>query len=145
MTDLPRDQEELVPRELFGGALALGIPARFVDVSNFRPVPDNQEVQISSCERFIIRYQRSKCSHLLCSGLASQVFTYASVDQSFVVEVLVRSVYAAASYFASARPSEGAPRRSASQQQTRSAWRCTCVTLQSKEAQYPTSSRASKG
>ena len=31
-------------RELFGGAILASFPARYVDVSDFRPVPDNQEV-----------------------------------------------------------------------------------------------------
>lgn len=37
--------EILIPRHLFGGAMDLSLPARFVDVSDFRPVPDNQEVR----------------------------------------------------------------------------------------------------
>eukprot|EP00197_Chlamydomonas_leiostraca_P012914 CAMPEP_0202864604 /NCGR_PEP_ID=MMETSP1391-20130828/4776_1 /ASSEMBLY_ACC=CAM_ASM_000867 /TAXON_ID=1034604 /ORGANISM="Chlamydomonas leiostraca, Strain SAG 11-49" /LENGTH=189 /DNA_ID=CAMNT_0049544361 /DNA_START=94 /DNA_END=660 /DNA_ORIENTATION=- len=36
--------EALVKRELYGGAIELHIPARFVDISDFRPVPDHQEV-----------------------------------------------------------------------------------------------------
>ncbi|CAG9465876.1 unnamed protein product [Pedinophyceae sp. YPF-701] len=35
---------ELVQRELYGGAISLRIPSVFVDVSDFRPVPDHQEV-----------------------------------------------------------------------------------------------------
>jgi hypothetical protein len=31
-------------RELFGGAITVDFPIRLVDVSDFRPVPDNQEV-----------------------------------------------------------------------------------------------------
>eukprot|EP00029_Vermamoeba_vermiformis_P005785 TRINITY_DN2102_c0_g1_i1.p1 TRINITY_DN2102_c0_g1~~TRINITY_DN2102_c0_g1_i1.p1 ORF type:complete len:193 (-),score=62.05 TRINITY_DN2102_c0_g1_i1:164-742(-) len=31
-------------RQLFGGALVAGVPTRFDDVSDFRQVPDNQEV-----------------------------------------------------------------------------------------------------
>lgn len=31
-------------RELFGGAITVDLPTRLVDVSDFRPVPDNQEV-----------------------------------------------------------------------------------------------------
>lgn len=37
-------EEVMAPRSLFGGAIELGIPERFVDVSEYRPVPDNQEV-----------------------------------------------------------------------------------------------------
>jgi hypothetical protein len=36
--------EELVPRDLYGGALTIALPARFVDVSQWRQVPDHQEV-----------------------------------------------------------------------------------------------------
>lgn len=34
-----------MPRQLFGGAVDLSLPARMVDVSDFRTVPDNQEVR----------------------------------------------------------------------------------------------------
>lgn len=34
--------------ELYGGAIITQLPERFVDVSDFRPVPDHQEVQQSS-------------------------------------------------------------------------------------------------
>ena len=34
--------EPFVERELFGGAILASFPARYVDVSDFRPVPDNQ-------------------------------------------------------------------------------------------------------
>ena len=38
-------ESEVIPvRQLFGGAIDMCIPARLVDVSDFRPVPDNQEV-----------------------------------------------------------------------------------------------------
>ena len=30
-------------RQLFGGAIDVQLPSRFQDVSEFRPVPDNQE------------------------------------------------------------------------------------------------------
>lgn len=35
---------ELRERELYGGAVTMGIPDAFMDVSDFRPVPDHQEV-----------------------------------------------------------------------------------------------------
>lgn len=54
--------EELEARQLFGGMVSIQCPSRFVDVSDFRPVPDHQEV------------------------LAD-----ASADQSVIVEILVRS------------------------------------------------------
>jgi hypothetical protein len=55
----PPPPEPLVPRALFGGALAVALPARFVDVSAFRQVPDTQEV-----------------------------FSDAATDQSIIVELL---------------------------------------------------------
>ena len=39
--------EPILPRQLFGGAVELSVPARMVDVSDFRTVPDNQEVRAS--------------------------------------------------------------------------------------------------
>lgn len=36
--------EPTVRRELFGGAVSCDFPTRWIDVSDFRPVPDNQEV-----------------------------------------------------------------------------------------------------
>lgn len=42
-------EEQLVPRALFGGALEMDIPVRFEDISDFRPVPDHQEVRVCSC------------------------------------------------------------------------------------------------
>jgi Ran-interacting Mog1 protein len=47
---------------LFGGAANFALPDRMRDVSDFRPVPDHQEV-----------------------------FTDASVDQSVIIDILVRS------------------------------------------------------
>lgn len=37
----------LKPAELFGGAITTVVPESFVDASNFREVPDNQEVFVS--------------------------------------------------------------------------------------------------
>eukprot|EP01147_Barroeca_monosierra_P003524 gene3524-6142_t len=51
--------DSLVARQLFGGAMSIEIPRRFVDVSQFREVPDNQEV-----------------------------FADGSTDQSFIIELL---------------------------------------------------------
>lgn len=36
--------DTLVPRQLFGGAASLWLPQRFADISDFRPIPDHQEV-----------------------------------------------------------------------------------------------------
>lgn len=35
---------EVTQRELFGGAMRISLPSRFMDVSDVRPVPDHQEV-----------------------------------------------------------------------------------------------------
>ncbi|PSC69030.1 putative ran guanine nucleotide release factor [Micractinium conductrix] len=51
--------DTLVPRQLFGGAASLWLPQRFADISDFRPIPDHQEV-----------------------------FADANVDQSLVVEIV---------------------------------------------------------
>lgn len=39
--------EQLTTRALFGGAIEMSLPQRFVDVSDYRPVPDHQEVHLS--------------------------------------------------------------------------------------------------
>jgi hypothetical protein len=39
--------EQLITRALFGGAIEMSLPQRFVDVSDYRPVPDHQEVHLS--------------------------------------------------------------------------------------------------
>ena len=57
------EDRSLPLRQLFGGAVIMGIPARLVDVSDFRPVPDNQEV--------------------LADG---------STDQSVIVEIMVSDI-----------------------------------------------------
>jgi len=36
--------EELAERDLFGGAITMACPTRLTDVSDFRPVPDSQEI-----------------------------------------------------------------------------------------------------
>lgn len=40
--------EQWERRELFGGAITAELPARLTDVSDFRPVPDHQEVRCST-------------------------------------------------------------------------------------------------
>ncbi|EFN58622.1 hypothetical protein CHLNCDRAFT_140842 [Chlorella variabilis] len=52
--------DTLVDHELFGGAVGCSFPQRFIDISQFRPVPDHQEV-----------------------------FSDASLDQSLVIEIVV--------------------------------------------------------
>ncbi|EIE24757.1 Mog1p/PsbP-like protein [Coccomyxa subellipsoidea C-169] len=56
---MDQSAEPLQQVQLFGGAAEIAVPSRFEDVSNIRPVPDNQEV-----------------------------YSDASVDQSIVVEVV---------------------------------------------------------
>ncbi|BDA49170.1 probable ran guanine nucleotide release factor [Coccomyxa sp. Obi] len=51
--------EPLQAVQLFGGAAEIALPSRFADVSNVRPVPDNQEV-----------------------------YTDANIDQSLIVEIV---------------------------------------------------------
>ena len=34
----------LIRRDLFGGAMEIQMPGRLMDISEFRPVPDHQEV-----------------------------------------------------------------------------------------------------
>lgn len=37
--------DTLVQRQLYGGAAQLAVPQRFADISDFRPIPDHQEVR----------------------------------------------------------------------------------------------------
>ena len=37
--------DSLQQRELYGGAMSIALPQRFVDISDFRPIPDHQEVR----------------------------------------------------------------------------------------------------
>jgi hypothetical protein len=57
------DLQTLERRELFGGALEVHLPSRFIDISSIRDVPDNQEI-----------FADSK-----------------STDQSFIIELLSMS------------------------------------------------------
>jgi hypothetical protein len=51
-----REMEDPIrPHKLFGGAIDLAFPDRFVDVSEFRSVPDNQEVGLAGCSMPIVR------------------------------------------------------------------------------------------
>lgn len=42
---MDQPSEILQTVQLFGGAAEIALPSRFTDVSNVRPVPDNQEVE----------------------------------------------------------------------------------------------------
>ncbi|KAL6076388.1 RAN guanine nucleotide release factor [Balamuthia mandrillaris] len=44
MQTTTQPKEQFTARPLFGGAMTCVVPTRFVDVSDIRPVPDNQEV-----------------------------------------------------------------------------------------------------
>lgn len=39
------EEEQFKSRELFGGAILIDVPARFADISDYRPVPDHQEAR----------------------------------------------------------------------------------------------------
>ncbi len=54
--------EDVQTHQLFGGAMEMAFPQRLIDVSDFRPVPDHQEV-----------------------------FADGGEDQSLIVEILVSS------------------------------------------------------
>ena len=60
--------EQLLTRALYGGAIELDIPQRFQDVSDFRPVPDHQEVQqlVFAMQR-CIWWQKYVMNVLCCS------------------------------------------------------------------------------
>ncbi len=40
--------DAFIPRDLFGGALQISLPARLEDVHLYRPIPDNQEVFVDA-------------------------------------------------------------------------------------------------
>lgn len=50
----------LVNRQLFGGAIELAFPQELIDISDFRPVPDHQEVSCS--------YVCTFAPHHACAG-----------------------------------------------------------------------------
>ncbi|KGG50833.1 hypothetical protein DI09_53p50 [Mitosporidium daphniae] len=41
------DEPKLMPKKLFGGALQVALPSGFIDASQFRQIPDHQEVYLS--------------------------------------------------------------------------------------------------
>ena len=79
--------EQLISRSLFGGAIEMEIPARFEDVSDFRPVPDHQEVRMCCV---LVEPQRLK-PYTRSANL--QVWTDASLDQSLILEIVVSSMF----------------------------------------------------
>ena len=87
-------EQHLVCRQLFGGAIKLICPQEMLDISDFRPVPDHQEViLIHDVAQAMKRTQKyTKCICDMCADDASchvQVFADGAKDQSLVVEILV--------------------------------------------------------
>lgn len=102
--------DTLVPHLLFGGACDMAFPDRFTDVSDFRPVPDHQEVramcsmrgwEVAAGEVAGRHWRGRQCGRgrgEAASGQArslphrhpqAQVFADASLDQSLIVEIMV--------------------------------------------------------
>ena len=88
---------------LFGGAMECELPERFLDVSDFRPVPDHQEVRWNAVDdadvsmRAHVMNTAYGCGLArLCAGPATtrhpepraQVWAEASTDQSIIVEIV---------------------------------------------------------
>ncbi len=66
--------EPLEQRPLFGGAMQISLPARMLDVSDFRPVPDHQEASTTrviqstrAVDRSCISYSHHACIMLSAS------------------------------------------------------------------------------
>lgn len=74
------------PRGLFGGAITALIPQRFKDVSQFRQVPDNQEVWFDCV---IVRIPIFGATDVMI--LLDQVFVDADADQSIIIEIVERA------------------------------------------------------
>ena len=74
-------------RTLFGSAIEIALPARFEDVSDYRPVPDHQEVRQTNQPALQVCFTKGLCSF----DLNLQVWTDAGLDQSLLVEIVVRT------------------------------------------------------
>ncbi len=61
-----------MPRGLFGGAITLSLPQRFLDVSDFRPVPDNQEARAPTDSGCCIAPQKGHSREDVWSGRCTQ-------------------------------------------------------------------------
>ncbi len=62
------DNDPWLVRQLFGGAVSLSVPARLVDVSDFRPVPDNQEVLADGATDQSVIVEIMVSSHVIGQG-----------------------------------------------------------------------------
>ncbi|KAL9650603.1 hypothetical protein ABK040_006404 [Willaertia magna] len=58
------------PRGLFGGALTISIPERYLDASNFREIPNNQEVFTDNLEIQSTSSQSTGCPTLIVEILS---------------------------------------------------------------------------
>lgn len=94
--------DTLQTRPLYGGAASLAFPQRFVDISDFRPIPDHQEARPTGpMQRCAVQHswppppplpQCARLSSCCCRPLFTlQVFADASLDQSLTVEIVVRT------------------------------------------------------
>jgi hypothetical protein len=73
------ENERIVRRHMFGGAISLEMPERFVDVSSVRPLNDSQ------VNTFHFRIAFCRLTHLLKE---QECWVDADTDQSIVVEIL---------------------------------------------------------
>lgn len=86
--------EPLNEIKIFGGAISVPLPSRLQDVSDFRPVPDHQEVRavVGGLDGLIdsipLGEMHRPQPH---TPPAEQIFTDAARDQSLIVEVVVRA------------------------------------------------------
>lgn len=87
-------EQHLVRRQLFGGAIELTCPQEMLDISDFRPVPDHQEVVLTHYIASAMVHT-AKCDMRISDMCADdawchvQVFADGAKDQSLVVEILV--------------------------------------------------------
>lgn len=87
--------QHLVRRQLFGGAIELTCPQEMLDISDFRPVPDHQEVLSTyDIAEVMVLAEMTICAQAACAltvhdAKRMQVFADGAKDQSLVVEILV--------------------------------------------------------
>lgn len=87
-SEMDQASEPLQKVQLFGGAAEIALPSRFADVSNIRPVPDNQEVEKRTVLVSLLRPITRLCGQLY-EYVVVQVYTDANIDQSLIVEIVV--------------------------------------------------------
>ena len=57
-------EQHLVRRQLFGGAIELTCPQEMLDISDFRPVPDHQEVLLKQyLAGAMVHAENVRCVH----------------------------------------------------------------------------------